>query len=272
MNRRPYDPTEYWESLLDEHFSVRGTAYAHLPRRMNDYLYRSQREAVARQLDRYSVRPSRVLDVGCGTGEWLRFWQSRGVGDLAGVDLTSAAVERGATDIPEDRVRVQADVSTTLKLDRPVDAVSAMSVLLHLTDEARFDAALRNIRGVLKPGTVARRNRPGRSSIAGGAHRSTSRSEQPCTQADRWRKALRGAGFAPTALGTGACLLGNPAEPRFERTFHLLKLYRCAVRRLGAESDRRTAVDGGSLDAADRRHERIDAQVRPPRSSVARAI
>ena len=270
MNRRPYDPTEYWESLLDEHFSVRGTAYAHLPRRMNDYLYRSQREAVARQLDRYSVRPSRVLDVGCGTGEWLRFWQSRGVGDLAGVDLTSAAVERGRRTFPNIEF-LQADVSTTLKLDRPVDAVSAMSVLLHLTDEARFDAALRNIRGVLNPGGWLVAIDPVIVHRWWGPPVDEAANSRARTH-DRWRKALREAGFAPTALRPATCLLANPADTRFKRTFHLLNLYWWAVGRIVAESDRRAAVVGAPLAAADRLLVRIARTGPSTKVLLARAI
>jgi SAM-dependent methyltransferase len=73
--------------------------------------------------------PASVIDVGCGTGAWLRFILDHGVADVLGVD-------GGAGDlvIPSDRFR-RVDLEQPLRDDRRFDLAICLEVAEHLSPE-----------------------------------------------------------------------------------------------------------------------------------------
>lgn len=79
------------------------------------------------------VSPASVLDIGCGTGSWLRAFAELGVTDFLGVD--GDYVDRSALEIPVDRFRA-ADVSRPLNLGRTFDLAVSLEVGEHLPPAA----------------------------------------------------------------------------------------------------------------------------------------
>lgn len=77
------------------------------------------------------VRPSSVLDVGCGVGTWLSEWASQGVSDLLGLD--GDYVDRTAIRIPSTSFR-PVDLQSPFSLDRKFDLVESLEVAEHLED------------------------------------------------------------------------------------------------------------------------------------------
>jgi SAM-dependent methyltransferase len=75
------------------------------------------------------VRPESVIDVGCGTGEWLALFRENGVEDVWGVD--GDYVNRDLLKIPEERF-VPADLELPLNLERGFDLVLSLEVAEHL--------------------------------------------------------------------------------------------------------------------------------------------
>jgi SAM-dependent methyltransferase len=147
-----YVPSDYWERLLAGQHDESGVGYPSLAVSFNAAMYRAltgQVDWLLRRGGLLDPPPRRVLDVGSGTGAWVRFWLDHGVREVVGVDLTQAAVKRLAGRFPDTRFE-RADVSEGLP-EGPFDAVSAMSVLLHVTDAARWRAALANLAGALAP-------------------------------------------------------------------------------------------------------------------------
>lgn len=73
--------------------------------------------------------PSSVLDVGCGTGAWLRVALDHGVSDVLGMD-------GGAGDlvIPQDSFR-RVDLEQPLRLERRFDLAICLEVAEHLSPE-----------------------------------------------------------------------------------------------------------------------------------------
>lgn len=156
----PFDPRQYWESRLREHYSLAGVGYLRLGRRYNAWMYRVRRAVFDRMLERTASLAAvdwngkAVLDVGSGTGFYVERWLRAGA-RATGVDLTDVAVEQLGRAFPEARF-VRADIGGALA-DIPLaagsfDAVSAMDVLFHIVDDAAYTRAFRNLAALLKPG------------------------------------------------------------------------------------------------------------------------
>jgi SAM-dependent methyltransferase len=79
------------------------------------------------------LRPSSVVDLGCGTGEWLAVFAANGVDDILGVD--GDYVDRGRLAIPPDRFRPH-DLAAPLALGRRFDLALSLEVGEHLPEVA----------------------------------------------------------------------------------------------------------------------------------------
>lgn len=79
------------------------------------------------------VRFRSVLDVGCGTGSWLKAFQENGVSDLLGIEgdwVTTVPLE-----IPRELVKF-ADVRRPLQLNRSFELVLCLEVAEHVGAES----------------------------------------------------------------------------------------------------------------------------------------
>jgi SAM-dependent methyltransferase len=75
------------------------------------------------------VRPNSILDVGCGTGAWLRVAIDEGITDVFGIDAGT-----GELVIPEEKF-VRLDLDAPFDLGRRFDLVICMEVAEHLASE-----------------------------------------------------------------------------------------------------------------------------------------
>lgn len=75
------------------------------------------------------VRPTSVVDIGCGTGKWLATALELGAKDILGVD--GNWVDRGQLAIPPERF-VAHDLTTPVKLARRFDLAISLEVAEHL--------------------------------------------------------------------------------------------------------------------------------------------
>lgn len=74
-----------------------------------------------------------VLDVGCGTGSWLRAFQEQGVLDIVGLDLDTVPEEA----LVVDPAGVQrADLTAGFALDRRFDLIVCLEVAEHLPGQS----------------------------------------------------------------------------------------------------------------------------------------
>ncbi len=146
-----YRPQEYWDRTLSEQFDLRGTGEPGLSLAYNRACYALRAEVLDAALAAAGVDPrgKRVLDVGCGTGFWTAYYRARGAA-YTGLDIAPTSVARLATQYPDFRF-VHLDVSDAPPEGR-FDVVNAFDVLYHVTDDARWEGALRNLAGVLEPG------------------------------------------------------------------------------------------------------------------------
>ena len=146
-----YQPREFWEQRLREQFDLRGTGQTGLSLEYNRACYTLRGEVLERALKEAGVtlRGARVLDVGCGTGFFTQFYLDRGA-QVTGVDITTASVERLAARFPQARFQL-ADVSEDIP-PGPFDVVNSFDVFFHVTQDERWERALRNVCDVVAPG------------------------------------------------------------------------------------------------------------------------
>jgi len=102
----------------------------------------------------------RHVDIGSGAGHWIDFFREVMLaGDLVAVEITEQMAEHLREKYAGDAgVRVlcrdvvdEAFVQDVLA-NGPADSVSAIGVMFHIVDDARWRTALRHIAAVLKPG------------------------------------------------------------------------------------------------------------------------
>ena len=79
------------------------------------------------------VRPRSVVDVGCGTGSWLRVFKEHGVDDVLGID--GDYVPASARELPPHQFHAH-DLTKPLRLDRRFDLVLSLEVGEHLPPES----------------------------------------------------------------------------------------------------------------------------------------
>lgn len=79
------------------------------------------------------LRPTSVLDVGCGTGTWLKAFEEAGVDDYLGID--GDYVERSKLKIPSSKF-VPFDISRPVDLGRKFDLVVSLEVVEHLAPQS----------------------------------------------------------------------------------------------------------------------------------------
>jgi SAM-dependent methyltransferase len=89
-------------------------------------------EAFIPILSKY-IQPNSVLDIGCGTGTWLKVFQDKGINDIVGVDGSNLDKSRLA--IPLNHF-IQHNLMQPLNLKRKFDLVICLEVAEHLPAES----------------------------------------------------------------------------------------------------------------------------------------
>jgi SAM-dependent methyltransferase len=79
------------------------------------------------------LRPSSVLDVGCGQGAWLATWRAHGIADVVGVD--GDYVARDALLFPAEQFLAR-DLTRPFRLGRRFGLVQSLEVAEHLRPDA----------------------------------------------------------------------------------------------------------------------------------------
>lgn len=151
-----FRPDAYWEERLRAHGDERGVGDIGLSSSYNTWLYEVRRHVFRRLLRHLPLTPgdARVLDIGSGTGVYVKEWRRWGAGEVTGSDITQIVIDRLSGLFPANRF---------LKLDiggaelgelRPAsyDVVSAFDVLFHIVDDDRYQQAVRNISSLVAPG------------------------------------------------------------------------------------------------------------------------
>ena len=146
-----YNPKAYWENRLRNDFSARGVGHIGFSDAYNRWLYRRKRSCIEAALRGVSLRGKDVLDVGCGTGFFVEWYLAKGA-RIYGIDLTDVSIQRLQQKF-DGKFKVQ-DVSdpTFDPFGKKFDVVNIWDVFYHIVDDAKFEAALQNVKNCLKDG------------------------------------------------------------------------------------------------------------------------
>jgi SAM-dependent methyltransferase len=223
-----FDAEQYWSQRLGESFSLGGVGWLTLTEQFNRWMYRVRRRVFLRVL-----RPlleecpdTAVLDVGSGTGFYVDLWHELGASSVTGSDITGIAVERLRDAHPEDEF-IQLDVGDrdAQLRDAGFDMVSAMDVLFHIVDDARYDEAFRNLARALKPGgyLVLSENL---------LHGATQRAEHHVSRSlEQTRAAAEAAGLTPVIRRPMFVLMNTPVDSPRRGAIRYWELLTSIVRR-----------------------------------------
>jgi SAM-dependent methyltransferase len=219
-----YHPSAYWEQLLASDFTLGGVSHPYLPAFFNRLLYRALERSMRAAVGRRELAGCEVLDVGSGTGFWLEFWRDLGVRRLVGIDLTETSVRRLSerfSDVELHRLDIGEDDVAALGT---FDLVSVVNVLLHVTDERRFEGALENLGRLLRPGGLLLVIDPvvvHRGWGPAGDERSNS---APRT-VGAWKAAAQRVGLELSWVRPVTVLLDAPVDTRTRSGYRLLSAY-----------------------------------------------
>ena len=149
-----YSPKKYWDRLAESYATADSAGFAPVlhpgaPAWFNELIDKLQCRAMRRALQLANVAPgAHALDVGCGTGRWVRRYQGFGFHAL-GVDATSsmlAIARKCGTDAP----LAAAEAYRLPFADARFDCVSDITVVQHIPLSLQ-SAALGEMIRVLKP-------------------------------------------------------------------------------------------------------------------------
>ena len=142
-----YKPKEYWEKRLESQPNLKGVGCAGFNETYNKYLYSLKASALDKILNKYSItiKGKSILDVGCGTGFFVDYYNKKGAKKITGLDITEVSVSMLKERYPACNFQV-ADISNpNINLEEKFDIINAFDVLYHITDDSKFETATNNI-------------------------------------------------------------------------------------------------------------------------------
>jgi SAM-dependent methyltransferase len=150
--RRHYE--QAWKKIDDNARDESGLAYSNPIE--DAVLYPIYQHLIADQ--KIAVDGGKVLDVGAGSGRWIRFFLERfAPAMLMGIDFASSSVEmlqrRYGNHSSVKTILRTADLTEPgLDLGEKFDLINVMNVLFHIPEPDRFSNAMKNLANHLAPG------------------------------------------------------------------------------------------------------------------------
>lgn len=116
---------------------------------MQDVQYNKRAEYILSLFEKFDIKPSLLLDVACGTGEFSKEFSQKGI-DVIGTDISPEMLSKAREKCPENLFLLQS--AEELDLYGTVDgAVCLMDSLNHITDYEVLKKAFKKISLFLEP-------------------------------------------------------------------------------------------------------------------------
>jgi SAM-dependent methyltransferase len=152
--KESFDPRKYWEDRLEAKFDLTGVGFRRKSVAFNKWAYRIRADVLDELISKKIIDSENkaVLDIGCGTGFFIKYWQQQKGKPVAGLDITEVSINQLKEAIPDAEFHL-ADLSDPdLKLDNSYDLISIFDVLFHIVDDDKFATAVANLAKISKPG------------------------------------------------------------------------------------------------------------------------
>jgi len=147
-----YDPKVFWDERCLRHGhtgEIDGLLYA--------YDQKQRLKAIGKALSRSRVRMNagtKILDIGCGTGDLISLFVRCGELDITGIDLSDEVINCASSRFADSR-NIRLSVMAVENMEFPVcsfDLVTGINVLQHIIDEDGFSRAIENTVRVVRSG------------------------------------------------------------------------------------------------------------------------
>jgi len=151
--RESFDPRKYWEDRLEAKFDLTGVGFRRKSVAFNKWAYKIREDALDELIRDGLIDPGGkdVLDIGCGTGFFIRYWLGQKPRSVSGIDITEVSIKQLRDVIPDAEFHL-ADLSNPdLKLEGSYDLISIFDVLFHIVDDDKFAVAVNNLARLSAP-------------------------------------------------------------------------------------------------------------------------
>ena len=147
-----YNPKVFWEKRLSKDFSIKGVGCTGFSYNYNKWMYKAAEEGLNKILKK-SLKGKKILDIGCGTGYYLKYYLSKEADDISGLDITKKSITNLKKKYPHLKF-FNADISKKLPFKSKYDIIAAIGVLYHIVDDDKFENSIRNMRKAAKEGSM----------------------------------------------------------------------------------------------------------------------
>jgi len=152
-----YVAKQYWDERFKKDLSIASVGNASYGMEYNRWMYK--RKDDCQEIIFYGVKlcDKNVLDVGCGIGHWLGWFKGKHVRTIAGVDISSVAIDgiRKMFPVWQDVKLFNLDIVDSYPEVNDLngfDIVNAWDILPHIVDDDDAIRALQNMHSCLAYG------------------------------------------------------------------------------------------------------------------------
>lgn len=204
---RNYDDARWWDaSFYAEGISDRQTIAPRKSVITARYHYASTEMPILRHLRNRNrtLDGAAVVDIGSGSGHWIDFYKALGAGSITGMDVSQSSASFLANRYAgDDTIAIHHGKALDVigRLDRDYDLVNAIGVMFHMVNDDEWRETIR---------AVGRRLKPDGLFVIGGEFGwldgvnvqidADGNINKRLRSHAHWRRTLREAGFARTAL------------------------------------------------------------------------
>ena len=156
LNRCSSYALSFWDSRYKK-FDITTSGHIDLPYEYNHWMYKLKLKKVKQSALKHAgsanIENANVVELGCGTGIYVKQWQNLGVKKLIGLDISPRATNNLQAIYPEYEFHCE-DLGNEqipdLYGENAHDIVTAIGVLVHILDDEQFRKALCNIASLAK--------------------------------------------------------------------------------------------------------------------------
>jgi SAM-dependent methyltransferase len=154
MKTGKFTQSDYWQGRVRGDIDLGVVGQRSLGRAYNEYIYKRRLDVLTKTLESIQFEPEKanILDIGCGSGYYVGYWQSLGVRKLHGVDIAADSVQRMQQAYPQYSF-TRADITqegADAQFPGKFSIITIFDVLYHIDDDEKVRTLLATVSRNLK--------------------------------------------------------------------------------------------------------------------------